>query len=135
MASKRSLEGTAAVNFTVADGTRYYDPQAKQWKQAGETTDWSVEVFGGLAERVTELAHKGQAAGRRRPAKTRTRNDQHGNSRRELRINADDVAPSWSSAPPPSHRQRQLIIRQTGEGSPPGGPLRPASHSALTSRP
>lgn len=72
------MEGTAAVNFTVADGTRYYDPQAKQWKQAGKTTDWSVEVFGGLAERVTETGAQGpggwssSAAPRPEPGMTST---------------------------------------------------------------
>ena len=92
-------EGKAAANFTVADNTRYFDEQANEWKQAGETTFWNVEVFGEQAERVAEFAHKGQrliVIGR---TKTRSWTDKDGNKRRELRINADDVAPSWKYGP------------------------------------
>jgi single-strand DNA-binding protein len=92
-------DGTAVVNFTVADNSRYYDQQANQWKQAGEVTYWSVEVFGDLAERIAEHAQKGQRLVIVGRTKTRVWQDQDGNPRRELRINAEDVALSWKFAP------------------------------------
>jgi single-strand DNA-binding protein len=92
-------DGTAIVNFTVADNTRYYDADANQWKQAGEATYWSVEVFGGLAERAAEHASKGQRLIIIGRTKTRVWTDQDGTGHRELRINADDVALSWKFGP------------------------------------
>lgn len=92
-------EGKAAANFWVADNTRYYDEHAGEWKQAGEATFWAVEVFGEQAERVAQWAHKGQRLVIVGRTKTRSWTDHDGTKRRELRINAEDVAPSWKFGP------------------------------------
>lgn len=92
-----TTQGKAAANFTVADNTRYFDEQAQEWKST-EATFWSIEVFGQMAERAAEL-EKGERLIVVGKTRTKEWKDREGNRRRELRINASDIARSLKFGP------------------------------------
>lgn len=90
--------GAAVAKFRVAVNRRYQD-QAGQWKD-GETSYFTVNAWRSLAENVAETLTRGTrvvVAGR---LQWRSWENQEGEKRSVVEIEADDIGPSlkWATA-------------------------------------
>jgi single-strand DNA-binding protein len=90
--------GAAVANFRVAVNRRFQDPSG-QWKD-GETSYFRINAWRTLAENVAESLTKGSrviVSGRLR---SRSWENQEGETRSAVEIEADEVGPSlrWATA-------------------------------------
>ena len=90
--------GAAVANFTVAHSTRIRDA-AGNWTD-GDTSFFKVNVWRGLAENAAESLTRGTRVVVTGRLKQRSWENQEGEKRTVVEIEADDVGPSlkWATA-------------------------------------
>jgi single-strand DNA-binding protein len=89
--------GTAVAKFTVASTPRFYDQQAREWKD-GDTLFLACNVWRQQAENAAESLQRGMRVivnGRLRQRSYETR---EGEKRTVFEVEADDVAPCLRNA-------------------------------------
>jgi single-strand DNA-binding protein len=93
-----TANGAAVANFTVAHSTRIKDA-AGNW-QDGETSFFRVNVWRALAENAAESLTRGTRVVVTGRLKQRSWENQEGEKRSMIEIEADDVGPSlkWATA-------------------------------------
>ena len=93
-----TANGAAVANFTVAYSTRIRDA-AGNWTD-GDTSFFKVNVWRALAENAAESLTRGPPLVVTRRLKQRSGENQEGEKRTGVEIEADDVGPSlkWATA-------------------------------------
>jgi single-strand DNA-binding protein len=93
-----TANGAAVANFTVAHSTRIRDA-AGNWS-AGETSFFRVNVWRALAENAAESLTRGTRVVVTGRLRQRSWENQEGEKRSMIEIEADDVGPSlkWATA-------------------------------------
>jgi single-strand DNA-binding protein len=93
-----TANGAAVANFTVAHSTRIRDA-AGNWSD-GETSFFRVNVWRGLAENAAESLTRGTRVVVTGRLRQRSWENQEGEKRSMIEIEADDVGPSlkWATA-------------------------------------
>ena len=93
-----TANGAAVANFTVAHSTRIRDA-AGNWTD-GETSFFRVNVWRGLAENAAESLTRGTRVVVTGRLRQRSWENQEGEKRSMIEIEADDVGPSlkWATA-------------------------------------
>jgi single-strand DNA-binding protein len=90
--------GAAVANFRVAVNRRFQDPSG-QWKD-GETSFFRINAWRTLAENVAESLTKGSRVVVTGRLRSRSWENQEGETRSAVEIEADEVGPSlrWATA-------------------------------------
>ena len=93
-----TANGAAVANFTVAHSTRIRDAQGN-WSD-GDTSFFRVNVWRALAENAAESLTRGTRVVVTGRLKQRSWENQEGEKRSAIEIEADDVGPSlkWATA-------------------------------------
>ncbi len=93
-----TANGAAVANFTVAHSTRIRDAQGN-WSD-GDTSFFRVSVWRSLAENAAETLTRGTRVVVTGRLKQRSWENQEGERRSAIEIEADDVGPSlkWATA-------------------------------------
>jgi single-strand DNA-binding protein len=93
-----TANGAAVANFTVAHSTRIRDA-AGNWSD-GETSFFRVNIWRGLAENAAESLTRGTRVVVTGRLRQRSWENQEGEKRSMIEIEADDVGPSlkWATA-------------------------------------
>lgn len=94
-----TAQGQAVANFSVAVNRRVRDPQTNEWKD-GDPSFFRVNVWRQLAENVAESLTRGTRVVVTGYLKQRSWENQEGERRTVIEIEADEVGPSlrWATA-------------------------------------
>ena len=125
--------GAAVTNFTVASTPRYFDPQAKEWRD-GEPLFLRCNIWRQAAENVAETLTRGARVIVSGKLKQRSYVTREGDKRTVVELDVDEVGPSLKYAtakvmknPPSGNPTTGRLAAGNGFGQPTHDP-EPSTH-------